>query len=78
MTIQKNVKYATNLKILAFYAPPMINEDIMFHLPETIKAFIIHSCSNLKIDSIPDVELISLKNCYLNDENCGFILDSLK
>ena len=66
------------MKILALYSPPVVHEDLLFHLPQTLKAFVIHSCSNLKIDSIPDVELVSLKNCYLNDENSVFVLDALK
>lgn len=77
-TIQANIKNASNLKVLALYSPPSVDEDLVHHLPASLKAFIIHSCPKVNFDQIPDVRLVSLKNCYLNDDNSHFVISSIQ
>ena len=68
----------SNLKLLALYSPPTLDNELLQHIPETLDGLVIES-SRAKINVFPKTpRLVVMKNCALNDNNSAFITDSVQ
>lgn len=67
-----------NLKLLALYGPPALDDELLQHIPQTLDGLVIES-SRAKISTFPKTpRLVVMKNCALNDSNSAFITDSIQ